>query len=703
MTLSHQNFLSPYRMFDAPAAEDDASRQGALLVTSDGRALPLLSSRLVAEANGGIARVVLEQTFENRHEETLRVTYKMPLPPDGAVSGYEFQVGLRTIKGHVEPKEKARENFELAIAEGRTAALLEQQRANIFTQEIGNVPAKTSIVARITIDQRLTWLAEGEWELRFPTVIGPRYIGSVDTEEDLSAVRIAVTEKIGSTIHFELRVRDEITKGRTVESPSHRLEASGEGTFTLAAKEGARLDRDIVARWSVAQPDVGISIATARPNGNAAHATCAYGLLTIVPPAPEARFATMPRDLIILLDTSGSMGGQPLEQAKKAIAMLIDSLGDADRIELVEFSSRPNAWRKTPEPATRQIKKLAKGWLMDRRAGGATEMHTAVLEAMNALRPGSQRQVVLVTDGYIGGEQQIVNLLHERLPASCRLHVIGVGSAVNRSLALSLSRVGRGAEAIIGLDEDVERPVKRLLDRTAAPVLTDLVVTGDAVVEHAPEHMPDVFAGAPVLAAVKLSAEGGEVIVKGTLANGTWERRVRVPAMNKGAGNHAIVALYGREHVADLEMRWQSGKEMELIDRKIEGVGVVFQIATRKTSWVAIDDRVSVDPTKGPRHEVQPQEIPYGTTMASFGLASGVMAGGGGDGFVVPAAAAMPMMPGPAQSFGQFSSPEMLRMTTLVSPAKHSPKKSRRSPWVAILLVLLFLLALAFVIYLIAR
>ena len=190
--LSPQNFLSPYRMFEAPAEENDAPRQGAELVTTDGRALPLLSSRLVAEAAGGIARLVLEQTFENRHEETLRVTYKMPLPADGAVSGYEFSIGLRTIKGHVEPKEKARENFEQAILEGRTAALLEQERADIFTQEIGNVPGGTSIVARITIDQRLTWLPEGEWELRFPTVIGPRYISADDSEEDASAVRIAV-------------------------------------------------------------------------------------------------------------------------------------------------------------------------------------------------------------------------------------------------------------------------------------------------------------------------------------------------------------------------------------------------------------------------------------------------------------------------------------------------------------------------------
>src|SRR5262249_45422459 len=155
--------------------------------------------------------------------EALRVTYKMPLPADGAVSGYEFQIGARTVKGRVAPKEEARARFEEAIADGKTAALLEQQRADIFTQELGNLPPRTAIVARITVDQRLAWLPEGHWELRFPTVLGPRYVGATDTVADAAAVRIAVAERTGARLHLELRVRDELSVG-AVESPSHRLE-----------------------------------------------------------------------------------------------------------------------------------------------------------------------------------------------------------------------------------------------------------------------------------------------------------------------------------------------------------------------------------------------------------------------------------------------------------------------------------------------
>jgi len=627
MTLS-SILSSPYRMFSQRDDDhhDDSDKEGggAELVTTDGRALPLQSAVLRAECGGGIGRVILEQTFENPFNETLHVTYKMPLPADGAVSGYEFTIGARTIKGRVDSKEAAREQFEQAIASGHTAGLLEQQRADIFKQEIGNIPAGQTIVARITVDQRLRWLpAEGEWEFRFPTVIGPRY---VTNENDKRAVHVNVAgqDAIRARLHLEVVVRDDVANGRKVESPSHRITETSAHTFMLAALEGAKLDRDVVVRWAVAAADVGLSLAMARPEGNLPHAHLAYGLLTIVPPSPKAspRYEVAPRDLIVLLDTSGSMGGKPLAQAKKVVSLLVDSLGERDRLEMIEFSSTARAWQNEPAAVTADTKKSAAAWLKKLEAGGATEMYSAIVQALRALRPGAQRQVVLVTDGYIGGEQQIVDLLHERLPSGCRMHVVGVGAAVNRSLAAALSRAGRGAEVLVDLDEDAERGAKRLLNRTAAPILTDVTVEGSAVVEVAPQHVPDVFAGAPLVCGVKLAADGGEMIVRGKLAggggSGIWEKTVRVPAMRAGEGNQAIVALFAREHVADLEMRWTIGKETEIIDRTIEKVGIVFQIATRRTSWVAIDHQKSVDPESGSREVSQPQELPYGTSFESF-------------------------------------------------------------------------------------
>lgn len=619
----------PYRELTTPEANPPSS--GAELVTVDGRSLPLVGARLVGEARGGLARCVLEQRFENRYDETLRVRYRMPLPADGAVSAYEFELAGRVVAGRVHRKAEAREKFEVAIARGQTAALLEEDRADIFTQELGNILPGEAIVARITIDQRLVWLAgtsrlgdgpfEGEWELRFPTVIGPRYVGAHDTEDDARETHVQVAPgQIPARISIELAIGDAILGGRKPSSPSHELRV-GAGRVALRARQGERLDRDLVVRWPVATPDVGLSLATAR--GEGAGAGNAYGLLTIVPPAPAAGAKAIARDLTVLLDTSGSMAGLPLDTAKVVVALLIESLGDGDRLELIEFSDRPRRYRGDAIAATPAAKRDAIAWVESRVAGGGTEMAGGVREALRALRPGAQRQVVVVTDGYVGGERQIVGLLRGDLPRSCRLHVLGVGSAVNRSLATALARAGRGVEVIAGLagpaggGDDVERAAARLIAHTRAPVLVDLELSGSALVAQAPEQVPDVFAGAPVVAGLALRPEGGELVVRGALARGGWEQRLRVPALRPGEGSPAIAKLYARECVADLEARATVG-EQEDTDREIEALGIGFQIATRLTSWVAIDERRRA---VGPgRTEDVPQELPYGTSAGSFGL-----------------------------------------------------------------------------------
>jgi Ca-activated chloride channel family protein len=608
-SVSSSAHLDPLR----PTTPEGAS-SGAELVTSDGRSLPLVGAALVGTARGGLARLVLEQRFVNPYDERLAVTYRMPLPADGAVSGYAFEIADRVIRGTIDRKVAARERFERAVASGHTAALLEQERADLFTQRIGNLPAGEVLIARITIDQRLVWLPEGEWELRFPTVIGPRYVGAAGSVEDVRATHVKVTDRpLAAGIQIAVTIGDAITGGARPSSPSHGLAKREDGAWELTS--AARLDRDVVLRWAVAAREVGMTLdAMCTAGGDAA-----YGLLTVVPPVPAVRAAAVPRDLIVLLDTSGSMDGGPLDKAKQVVAMLIDSLGERDRLELIEFSNAPSRYLREPVEATPAARAAAIRWVRSRTAGGGTEMRSGVLEALATLRVGAQRQVVLVTDGYVGGEAQILEVLHARLPASCRLHVLGVGSAVNRSLATALARAGRGAEVIVGLDEDAERGARRLLDRTRAPMLTNVELAGSALIDCVPAALPDVFAGAPLVAALALRPEGGELVVRGRVADGDWEQRIRVRALAAGEGNAAIAALYGRERVADLEAREPlpggGGVEME---RQIEGIGLAFQIATRMTSWVAVDEsRVTAGPE---RHEVVPQELPYGTSARAFGL-----------------------------------------------------------------------------------
>src|SRR5438552_1523873 len=416
---------------------------GGRLVAADGRTLPLRGVRLRAEAGGGLARVALEQRFVNPYAEPLRVTYLVPLPLEGALAGYAIRVGERRIVGEVDRITTARERFEEAIVEGRTAGLAEQDRPNLFTQEIGNIPPGAEVVAELAIDQRLMWLPEGAWEWRFPTVVAPRYLGAQGRVGDADRVTVDVAETgLPAEASVTLMVRDRVTEGQRPESSSHGVRVAPEEgglavTLGPAGDAGGKgtpaLDRDLVVRWAAAGPGMGLSLLTGRPAAGGPHADAAYGLLTIVPPAPSFDPPALTRDVIVLLDTSGAMDGAPIEHARRVVTALVETLADFDQLEMIEFSDQPRRWKREPQLATAHARQEALHWLGALRAGGGTEMQAGVVEALRPLRLTAQRQVVLVTDGLVGFESEIVATVARDLPAGSRLPSAAVVSAPNRA------------------------------------------------------------------------------------------------------------------------------------------------------------------------------------------------------------------------------------------------------------------------------
>ena len=614
-----------------------ATSNGARLVSSQGRELPLEETHLRAEAGGGIARTVVEQRFVNPHDEALHVTYSLPLPADGAVSGFAFRIGDQRVEGVVQKKADARATFEQAILEGRSAAILDQERGSVFTQEIGNIPPHATIVAEITVDQPLAWLDEGAWEWRFPTVVAPRYMGDTGRVPDAARLTQDVADgPTGARFTVETVILDAIVPGKKPESPSHavavenveeprfasyRVGASKSGQGTIVRLDrGARLDRDMVVRWPVATPAVGASLLLGRPARRADHGACGYGLLTIVPPEIASAGTAVGRDLIVLLDTSGSMGGQPLDQARRVVAAMIDTLGDGDQIEMIEFSSRVRRFKSGPIAADKKGKKEALEWLRCLVASGGTEMKEGIVAALSGVRADAQRQVVVVTDGQIGFETEVISAICDKLPRSSRLHMVGVGSAVNRSLTGPAARAGNGVEVVIGLGEDPERAALRLVRATDRPLVVDLDVSGSAVIEVAPRKLPDLFARRPVVVAVSLDERGGELIVRGRTARGPFEHRMSVPAIAPESGSRAAVTLFGRSAVEDAELALAAGQSVDLTNRRVERIGLDFQIATRLTSWVAVTKQRTVDPERGSRVVRQPQELPHGMSAEGVGL-----------------------------------------------------------------------------------
>ncbi len=619
---------------------------GGRMVTADGRTLPLKGAALTADAKAGVIRVTLEQRFVNPYAEPLGVTYQMPLPADAVVSGFSFRIGDRRVVGEVDTKKKARERFDEAVLEGRTAALLDQDRSSLFTQNVGNIPPHTEVVSELVLDQKLAFLADGYWEWRFPTVVAPRYLGAEGRVPDSARVTVDVADApLPVKLSLQLSVRDRLPDGARPESPSHALHTvKGVQRFDVGfgSETGASLDRDVVVRWKTTEAQPGIALDTGRPiDGGAAGS--AYGLVTLVPPDRSARMESVPRDLIILLDTSGSMNGTPIAQMKRVASALIDSLGENDFLELIEFSNTARRWRWRPVKALASNRQDAQAWVAKLHAGGGTEMRTGIMEALAPLRKDAQRQVVLMTDGLIGFESEIVQAICERLPEGSRVHTVGIGSGVNRSLTSPAARAGRGVEVIIGLDEDPERAAQRVLSRTEQPLVTRVEISGSAIEGVAPARLVDLYAEAPALAAVKLKPHGGEVIVRGQTANGEWLERLEVKPIERGEGSAAIAKLFARETVEDLEVELAAGAPQREIDQRITTLGLDFQISTRLTSWIAVSPEATVDPRAPKRSANVPQQLPYGMSAEGLGLrAPSIPLGAVSAGRAMPPMAAAP-------------------------------------------------------------
>jgi Ca-activated chloride channel family protein len=570
-----------------------------------------------------LARTVVEQHFVNPHGEPLTVSYKLPLPADGAVSGFAFELAGERVVGRIEPRSLAREQYEEALIEGRTAALLEEDRSSLFSQEVGNIPPGGDVRIEVVVDHPLKWLAEGAWQWRFPTVVAPRYLGAAGSVADAHRVEVDVASTpLGASARLAIEVRDVLAVGGQPTSPSHALTLRrGEeaGVFVeLGSDQGATLDRDVVVAWPVATPNVGIEVDVARPEPPHPRSNSAFALVTVVP--PRLPLAPVPRDLIVLIDTSGSMSGEPLDQAKQVVGALIAGLEPTDRLELIEFSMRPRRFEKRPLVASAENKARALAWLGSLVASGGTEMHSGIVEALAPLRSEAQRQVLLVTDGLIGAEERIVREVLESLPRGSRVHTLGIGSGVNRSLTGPVARAGRGSEHIAEVGGDVDVIVERVLAHMQRPVVVDLEVAGAALRSLAGACLPDLMAGMPALLALEVDPNGGELELRGHTAAGPWRERLVLAPTNAGQGSRALPALFARERVRDLELAIAANRGRAECDPEIERLGLDFGISTRLTSWVAVSQHETVDPTRPTRRVNQPHAVAYGMSVAGLGL-----------------------------------------------------------------------------------
>jgi Ca-activated chloride channel family protein len=552
---------------------------------------PLLHSTVRIDVAGPLARVLVEQRFRNTQPGWVEGVYRFPLPADAAIDSLYIEYAGREIRGEIREREAAQGVYRAARDAGQGAALVEQQRANLFTVRVANIPPDETVRVRLGYRQEVAF-ADGVFALRFPTVVAPRYQPPGEGPRALAeaaAISPPVEVGEGPVPAFSLQVNlDSGLPLQALHSPSHRIEiealAAGRQAVRLAA--GATdADRDFVLEWRPQPAAVPAAALFAER-----HAGDEYGLLMLMPP-PPAQVEKPPRELILVVDTSGSMHGDSIAQARTVLVEALDALGPADRFNLVEFNDRPRALFPRALPADADALRRARARVRSLQAEGGTEMVAAMRLALHDPAPsGLLRQVVFITDGAIGNEETLFATVSDRLGGS-RLFMVGIGSAPNGLLMRRAARLGRGSFTFVGAGDAVRDKVGGLLRQLRTPALTDLSLAwederGPVAVDQAPDPVPDLYAGQPLTVALRAGRMPARVRIRGRFGGVAWERVVPLHAAVAGQGLHA---LWARRAIEDEMVRLALGADPAGVRAAVLALALRHGLVSRYTSLVAVD------------------------------------------------------------------------------------------------------------------
>jgi Ca-activated chloride channel family protein len=684
--------MTTVALLTEPVPADDEAGLGCL--TTERGNLPLTDVAVAATITGLLHITTVRQTFTNPHDEPLEATYIFPLPDRAAVSSFRLTTGDRVIEGELRERGEARQAYDDAIAAGRVAAIAEQERPNVFTVRVGNVlPREVAAVELGLTGSVALDASEATW--RFPLVVAPRYIPGAPlagdpvgdgTAEDTDAVPDAsrITPPIllpGFPNPVRLSVRVELAgAGLPVTNLRCSLPADLDGGV-LTLRPGQRLDRDLLVRFDVTGPAVTTSLVA--HDGTFA--------LTVVPPAGNHQ---RPRDVVFVLDRSGSMEGWKMAAARRAVARMIDTLGPADRYALLAFD---NVVEQPPDlqglvAATDRHRFRGVEWLANLTARGGTELLEPLRNAVSLLAadpaggegPHRDRVLVLATDGQVGNEDQILAALSGSIGGT-RIFTVGIDTAVNDAFLRRLAAIGGGSCELVESEDRLDEVMDRIHRRIGTPVLTGVSVAGDGLdIEPgsiAPQRFGALHPGAPLIVYGRYqgAATGGIRISATDAQDRPWSATVPVT----GGGSDALYAAWARTRIRDLEDRYVSTADPD-IERRIVEISLAANVLCRFTAFVAVGVTVVNEGGKL-RRVTQPVDAPSGWQM--FDAPTSMFSGGSSP---VGYAASMPAsMPAPAARRPRFTAvraagqPALARAEekqALARPSMESPRTVAGEP-----------------------
>jgi Ca-activated chloride channel family protein len=599
----------------AAVAQNNAVTEGSLqYLDKDGKPAecPLKHTEVKAQVSGFLSRVTVTQDFENTVENKIEAVYKFPLPQAAAVDDLTMRIGDRTVKGTIMRREEAQQAYVAAKQIGKIASLLNQERPNIFTQQVANIMPGERIRIIISYVETLKYEG-GAYEWSFPMVVAPRYIPAADpqqeapapnADQETDASRITPTyTRPGMRAGHDISLEIDLDTGVPivgVNSESHETEVQqiNERRAVVRLKDRATIpNKDFLLTYRVAGDTIHDAVLTHRSERGG------FFTLILQPPQRVAAEDVMPKELVFVLDTSGSMSGFPLVKAVETAELALDNLYPHDTFNLITFSGDTSLLFPAPVPATPDNLREAKRFLQGYGNGdGGTEMMKAVKAALKPTESQNHIRIVcFMTDGQVGNDRQI--LTEVKKYANARVFAMGFGSSPNRYLLDKMAEYGRGEVDYVSEAGDTSAVARRFNERIRNPLLTDISIdwTNLAVTDVYPKRIPDLFGVKPVILSGRYNGGGkGTIRLKGKMAGQDFVRDIPVDLPETEAEHDVLATLWGRRKIDELmSEELASTEDQKARDKKREeivAVGLNFRLMTQYTSFVAIDEVVSTGP-----------------------------------------------------------------------------------------------------------
>src|SRR6266536_3532291 len=621
-------FKSSIRIASAQAKETSGSLQA---IDGSGKpkgACPLKHTDVKAEISGFLSRVNVTQEFENNFDDKIEAVYTFPLPQNAAVDDMTMTVGDRTVRGKILRREEAQAVYEAARTNGQTASLLDQERPNIFTQSVANILPGEQIKIMISYVETLKY-EDGSYEFVFPMVVGPRYVPgepvgakgngfAPDTNRVPDASRITPAPppegmRAGHDISLDIALDAGVSiDGLASKSHDVEIERADNRRAHLRLKDLATIpNKDFILHYDVAGQKMQDALLTHSGNNGG------YFTLILQPPERVTVADVMPKELVFVLDTSGSMSGFPIEKAKETMKLALDNLYPTDTFNLITFSGDEHILFPEPVPATKENLQKAQDFLETRKGGGGTEMMKAIKASMDPSDAQDHVRIVcFMTDGYVGNDMEIIGEVQKH--PNARVFAFGIGGSVNRFLLDGMARYGCGEVEYVALNDDGSAAARRFHERVRNPLLTDISVdwNGLPVSDIYPQRIPDLFGAKPVILTGRYTAAGrGMIRLKGKMSGRAFVREIAVDFPETESQHNVLSSLWARSRIDDLMGQdyngMQQGAMKPELKETITNLGLEYRLMTQFTSFVAVEEMIVTDGGQPRRIDV-PVEVPEG-------------------------------------------------------------------------------------------